>query len=81
MQKNAEKIDVNFHRTGTLRTRRKKERERSEYRTAMLHTWEAGTIYSEVMVIPPENTISMFHLSFLFHKFTIHAGSVNTPKT
>lgn len=73
-----------FH-TNTTATRIKeqegKRREWSEYRKTTLHTWEAGTVYSEVMVIPPENTISMFHLGFLFHKFTIHAGSVNTSQT
>jgi len=56
-----------------LRTRREEE-----YRTSKLHTWETRTVNSEVMVIPPENTISMFHLGLLFHKFTIHASSVNT---
>lgn len=58
-----------------------KRKVRSVNRILMLHTWEAGTVYSEVMVIPPKNTISMFHLGLLFHKFTIHAGSVNTSET
>ena len=40
-------------------------------------TWKTRTINPEVMIVPPENSISVLKQSFLFDKFAIDTSSAN----